>query len=245
MLEPHKWVNDLGPYFVRGYSKEALKYTLEHMKKVAIGCGVVAVLVVLAIGVGSFWAYRTARGYITQYAELGRVAELNTEIRNTSAYQPPMDRQLEASQVERYVTVQRAMLNRLGTRVRELETKYEQLAADLERSGRDANLRTILEVWGDVVSLVVDAKAAQVEALNAQHFSLAEYHWVRRQVMLALGLGHPGFNLELLAEDPVRILEALEQADAPPPEILQHNRALLVDHEDTVDEWLPLSFFGL
>ncbi len=64
-------------------------------------------------------------------------------------------------------------------------------------------------------------------------------------VLLAMGLGHPGFNLEMLASDPARLLEALEEADAPDMETLQHNRALLEEVGDELDEWLPLAFFGL
>lgn len=215
------------------------------MKKIAMGCGVVAVLVLVAVGVGTFWAYRTARAYLAQYAELEQVVQLNDTVQNTSPYSPPADERLTAGQVERYAAVQRAMAERLGGRLRALEEEYEALAQELEQRGRDINIRHLLNAWGDIISLVVTAKEAQVEALNEHRFSLEEYHWVRHQVLLAMGLGHPGFNLEMLASDPARLLEALEEADAPDVETLQHNRALLEEVGDEVDEWLPLAFFGL
>ena len=216
------------------------------MKKVAIGCGVVALVLVVALGIGGYLVARSARSYIESYAELAQVAELNQRVENRASFQPPADQRLTASQLDRYVSVQRAMLEQLGNRVRELEGKYSQLSEDLRAQGRDANVRELLSAWRDVISLVVSAKESQVNALNAAGFSLAEYHWVRQQVLLTLGVGYWGLNLEAIADDPASLLEALDASpDTLDADALQHNRELLSRYEDTYEEWLPLSFFGL
>lgn len=215
------------------------------MKKVAIGCGVVALVVLLALIGGGFWLARSARSYIQSYAELAQVAELNQRVVNRTPFQPPGDQRLTAAQLDRYVNVQRAMLDHLGNRMRELDSKYSQLSASLQEQGRDANIRELLTAWRDVVSLVVSAKEAQVNALNAAGFSLDEYQWIRQQVLMALGYGFLGLNLEAIAEDPAKLLEALEAPDTPDVDVLQFNRDLLRQYEDTYEDWLPLSFFGL
>lgn len=215
------------------------------MKKVAIGCGVLALIVLLAIMGGGYWFFRSARTYLHSYAELAQVAELNDQVANQSPYQPPADQRLTESQLDRYVQVQRTMLDHLGQRMTDLQGKYEQLAADLQEQGRDANVREILTAWRDVVSLVVSAKEAQVRALNDVGLSLNEYHWIRQQVLLTLGYGVFGMNLEAIADDPAQLLESLDAPDTLDPEVLQHNRALLQQYEDHYEDWLPLSFFGL
>ncbi len=215
------------------------------MKKVAIGCGVITVILLLAIIGGGYWLFRSARTYIASYAELAQVAELNEQIENRSPFQPPANQRLTEVQMQQFVQVQRTMLDHLGQRVRELEGKYEHLSADMREQGREANVREILGAWSDVVSLIVSAKEAQVQALNDARLSLAEYHWIRQQVLLTLGYGIFGLNVEAIAEDPALLLESLQAPDELDQEALQHNRALLQQYEDSYEEWLPLSFFGL
>jgi len=216
------------------------------MKKVAIGCGVVAALLMLALGIGSYFLYSSAKKYISGYAELAeQIPALNDQIRNTSAYRPPADGRLTAVQVERYIGIQQSILNELGARFRRLEAKYDQLTRNLEDQGREPNIRQLLDAWTDVVSLVVDAKAAQVKALNEAGYSLGEYYWIRQQVLMSLGYGAFAWNLEALADDPSKMLAPYSPADTASLDAMQHNRALLQEHEDTIENWLALSFFGL
>jgi hypothetical protein len=136
------------------------------------------------------------------------------------------------------------MVASLGDRVRKLDDKYKQLSRDLETKGRDANLSESLGAWGDVIALIVDAKREQVTALNAAGLSLSEYEWIRAQALLAMGYAAFGLNLEGLAGDSANFLGAGDST-APDVQALQRNRELLQPYEETVQEWLPLSFFGL
>lgn len=215
------------------------------MKKVGIGCAIVGGVMVIALVVAGMWAARTAKDYLEGYAELSKIPELNEQVANQSPYQAPADGRLTARQVEQYVSVQQSIREELGRRFRALEEKYDRLSETVEAEGRDANVREILQAWSDIVALVMDAKRAQVDALNETNLSLQEYHWIRTQTLMALGYGAIGFDLEALAEDPSNVLNAAQQADTPDMEAMQHNRALLTDYEESMEDWIALGFFGL
>jgi hypothetical protein len=215
------------------------------MKKVVIGCAVIAGLMMLVLGIGSYYLYSSAKKYVMGYAELAEIPALNEQIRNRAPYRPPADGRLTSVQVEQYVRIQQSIRNDLGARFREMESKYDQLSRRLDERDRDPGIREILEAWSDMVTLIVDAKKAQVGALNEAGLSLNEYHWIRQQTLMALGYGAFGWNLEALAEDPTRVLEGAAPVAPSDMETLQHNRALLQEYEETIEEWLALSFFGL
>ncbi len=212
------------------------------MKKVAIGCAVIAGLMVLVLGIGTYYITSKFRAV---YEDLAQISELNEQIADQRAYSPPADRRMTARQVEQYVGVQQVIRDRLGRRFNELDEKYGALSRALQDEERDPSIRELVGVWTDVLSLVMDAKRAQVDALNEAHMSLSEYHWIRQQTLMALGYGAFGWNLETLVEDPTRMLETAAPADSPDTEALQHNRALLQEYEDSIEEWLAISFFGL
>ena len=212
------------------------------MKKVAIGCAVVAGALALVLGIGAFWAFRAARGYVEDLAVLNQIPAMNEQIEDQSPYHPPADERMDADQVAKYAEVQRTMRQVLGARLDELEEKYSVL----QEMDRDPTMREVLGVWSDVATLVVQAKQAQVDAINAAGLSLEEYHWIRQQTLAALGYGVWGWDVEAIAEDPTEMLEAMQETDPPDAETLQYNRALLSDYEDELEEeWLALSFFGL
>jgi hypothetical protein len=108
----------------------------------------------------------------------------------------------------------------------------------------------LIGFWRDLGGVATEAKRRQVEALNEQGFSLAEYQWVREQAYLALGMESlaVGFGeLVTAARDGgISGMEDLarrqEQADqAVPPE----NRALVEPHREELAEWAPLALLGL
>jgi thiamine thiazole synthase len=93
--------------------------------------------------------------------------------------------------------------------------------------------------------LVIDAKRAQVEALNRHAFSLSEYDWVRARVLEALGLaGYATFDLQELVnsasegESPVQPSTATAVV---PPE----NVGLVQRWEDEFDEVVGFALVGL
>ena len=70
------------------------------MKKLAIGCGVV-VLVLGVAGAGvAFYLYRQVSSTISQFAELGQVPDLERSVRNREPFTPPASEELTDSQID-------------------------------------------------------------------------------------------------------------------------------------------------
>lgn len=215
------------------------------MKNLGIGCAIVAALLTLAVVLGSCFVIRKAKQFVGGYARLAEIPALNEQIRNQASYEPPADGRMQARQVEQYMAVQRDIHGRLGERFQELNEKYSQLSPQFDPQGRTANLGQSLGAMSDLIGLLMDAKRAQIDALNTAGLSLGEYQWVRQQTLLALGRGAVGFNLEALAGQPSTMGTVMAMPTAPDQQMLEQNRALLAPYEESMDQWLPLSFFGL
>jgi hypothetical protein len=93
---------------------------------------------------------------------------------------------------------------------------------------------------------MIEAKRAQVEALNQASFSLEEYHWVRQQVYAAVGIVAAGFDvkdIKQLAE------QAAGRGEREPAasigDVPERNKELVKPYEKKLQEWAPLAYFGL
>ncbi len=215
------------------------------MKNVAIGCGIVAAILTLAIGLGSCFLVHKAKQVVGTYAQLAELPALNEQIRNQSTYAPPEDGRLDARQIERFMAVQNGIHVRLGERFKQLDDKYSQMTQDLKQKGREASLGQSMGALNDLMSVLMEAKRAQVDALNSAGLSYSEYQWIRQQTLIALGQGMAGFNLEALAGNPAMAGSVLAMPAHLDPQVLEQNRALLEPYEGTMDQWLTLTFFGL
>jgi hypothetical protein len=221
------------------------------VRNVVLGCAVVLLLAVIAGGVAFYYFVWTpgraliasgTEAYAT-FEELGRIEE---GVEDRSPYTPPADRRLTGAQVDRLIAVQQSVRDDLGPRFEELEARYDS------RTGGDTDpsIRQVLGFWRDLGGLATEAKRRQVEALNEQGFSLAEYEWVREQAYLALGMEALAVGLDDVVtaarDGGLSGIEELsrrrEQADqAVPPE----NRALVEPHREQLAEWAPLALLGL
>jgi len=159
------------------------------MKKFAIGCfGVLVVLALVGGGITWFKVIKPGMEFAGGIAELGqRYSELNDSIENRSAYAPPPDGVLTETEFNRFLASQRSMRNQLEGRMEELQQKYEDLEQEIDQRGGQASISDMMGAYSDLTDLLIDAKQAQVDALNSQDFSLQEYNWVRGQVYRALG----------------------------------------------------------
>lgn len=170
------------------------------MKKVAIGCGIVVLLFAI-VGIGvSWWLFRKVSTTVSEFAAMSEVPALERSVRNTTAFEPPESGELTAPQLERLTKVQAAVRQRLGARFAEMEKKYKEFMVD----GRDAtalDIPQLLSAYRDLASSWIDAKRAQVEALNEANFSLDEYKWVRSQAYAALGLPIMEIDVAQIVED--------------------------------------------
>ena len=159
------------------------------MKNFAIGClGVLVVLAVAGGGIAWFKVIKPGMEFAGGIAELGReYSELNESIDNRSGFTPPAEGELNEDRFQRFLAAQRQMRNELEGRLSELQEKYESLEDEIDERGGQASLGDMMAAYGDLTGLLIDAKRAQVEALNSQNFSLQEYTWVRDQVYRAIG----------------------------------------------------------
>jgi len=156
------------------------------MKKLAIGCAVLLALGVVGAGGASYVAYRKVSSAFAGFAELGSLPELERSLRNQRPFAPPTDGGPSRAQIEHLVEVQEAVRARLGARAGEMERRYERLLAKERATAVDAP--EIISAYRDLASAYMDAKRAQVDALNRAGLSLEEYRWTRSQVYAALGM---------------------------------------------------------
>lgn len=169
------------------------------MKKLAIGCVVLLVLGIAGIAAVPYVLSRISRtvtsaaeGFV---AELSSLPELERAVQKQGPYTPPPSGQPSREQVERLVEVQQAIRTRLGPRAADLERRYHRLRT---RNNHD------LSDYREYAATYLDAKRAQVDALNRTGFSLDEYRWTRAQVYTALGV-------QLLDYDLSRIVATVNQ----------------------------------
>lgn len=219
------------------------------VKKLLSGCLIVAVLGVIGLGVAGYFAYRAASPYIQQgreYVEAAKtLPELDARVESRETFTAPPSGELTASQVERFARVQRHLRTALGTRVGEIEKKYESLKGS---SGQQPSPGELFSALREFIGLFVEARRYQVDALNKERFSQSEYDWVRARVYAAAGVQlSSAFDLRQI-EEMVRTGGARAGMDTRTvdlPEVPARNRALVKPYMNDVSQWLPLAFFGL
>jgi hypothetical protein len=216
------------------------------MKKLAIGCAVVIVLCMIGFGAVAFYTYYKFQQYAGQFKSFAEVAEMDKRISNTTSFPPPANGELTDDQVRRFVAVQQSMQTQLGSRLKELDAKYDQLNKMRQNEHRDANFSEAMGALGDLLSIIKEAKTAQVKALNDAHFSLSEYNWVREQFYTAAGIAAANINFSDMQD---AIKKAGGQADPDLEKLAhgapEHNRALIKPYLDKTKDWTPFAFFGL
>ena len=97
------------------------------MKKFAIGCGIVLLLVGIGAAGAAYYLYNRVASTLTQFAEIGQVPELERSVRNKSAFVPPASEELTDSQIEKLLKIQADVRSRIGERMAAFETE-EQIA---------------------------------------------------------------------------------------------------------------------
>jgi len=220
------------------------------VKKFVIGCLAVLVLGAIGVAVAGYFLYRAAspmiqdaRNYLEGMAEL---SELDKQIKNTAAYTAPANRELTEDQVKRFARVQDSVRASLGHRVAEIEKEYEHLR---KMSGSEQpSIGEVLSALKDLGSLFVQTRRFQVDALNQEGFSQAEYSWVHDRVYEAAGLEVANTIDFKKMEEALRKGSGLDTTKAPQLpafEVPENNRALIKPYMSRMDEWIPLAFFGL
>jgi hypothetical protein len=217
------------------------------VKKLAIGCAGLLLVVMVAGAVGSYFVYRKVKTTITAFTEFSAIPDLERQVRNRTPFAAPASGEFSSDQLERLLNVQERVRGQLGQRFAELEKKYRALSERPDATLLD--LPQIVSAYSDLASAYMEAKRAQVEALNEANFSLEEYRWVRNQAYAALGLA-------IMDIDVARIIEDVKSGETSPsyepalsgsigPSGPEQNRTLIQAYQKKLEENVALSFFGL
>lgn len=210
------------------------------MKKLAIGCGVIALVLVVAAGAGLYYVTSKARGYLRQVEAL---AAVDKRLVNNAAFTPPPRGELDADMVKRFAAVQDSMRARLGSRIDELTVKQDQFLRQQQAERRDASAMEAFTVIKDMMGLILQLKNAQVDALNEQRFSLEEYYWVRQHVYAAAGTNvtDAGLNnLRDLLKDSGTTVPRVQ----PLGELPARNKELVAPLLPRFKDWAVIASFG-
>ena len=216
-----------------------------EMKKIAIGCGIVVLLLAVAAAVGSYLVYRKVSSAFGDFAQLASVPDIERSVRNQSAFTPSSSGELTDSQMQRFLRVQATVRSRLGQRAAEIERKYRTL---LEKDKATAlDFPELVSAYRDLAAGYVEAKRVQVEALNEAGFSLAEYRWIRNQAYAALGMPMMDLDVAKIIDDvragrtPGQPERSFPVGPTGPPV----NQEVVKPHRKLLEDNAGLAFFGL
>jgi hypothetical protein len=219
------------------------------MKKLAIGCGIVLVVALIATAVGTYFVVNKVRSTVAGVAELGKVPDLERRVRTRSTFVPPDSGKLTADQVARYVAVRQQVRQKMGDRFKQIDSKYKSLMERVDRDQHTAlDVPQLIGVYQELAGLYVLGKQAQVDALNAKNLSIGEYRWIQQQAYIAIGMPVMNMDVSRFIDDVKegRTPEHPGQMALPVPSTgPDKNKALVEPHRKLLEDNASLSFFGL
>ncbi len=219
------------------------------MKKILIALAVIVVLVVGALFAGGYYVYSKARAFL---APIQQYAALDKDVANTASFTAPSNGELTEDMVKRFMAVQESMMTKLGPTVDEMKAKQDAFLQREHDEHRDATPGENFTVVTDMMKFILIAKNAWTDALNQQHFSIDEYHWVRGRVYAAAGMSIEELGLRNLSQqlkaggigsNPGSITLTNEVASNEP--VPDHNRKLIAPYVPKMQNWAVFAFFGL
>lgn len=217
------------------------------MKKWVFGC--LGLLLIVGVG-GGYLGYRflylPGKAYVQSFTQLKVIPELNAKVENKTPFTAPAGDVLTTQSVERLIRTQKAIHENLGARVKELEAKYKTVNERLKNSDERPSFGEMMSALKDLSGLFVDAKEAQVQALNAEGLSLAEYEWTRARVYEALGIPI-NTTLQQIIRDAASGKAPDVEAIKNPPEVHvpEANREVVKPYAKELTEDAALAFFAL
>jgi hypothetical protein len=214
------------------------------MKKTGVALLIAGGVLLLALGgAGTVFYVKVYRPIGSPLmAMAGGKALEERRLQNRVEFLPPASGQLTAEQTTKFVGVEDEVLKQVASGIAVLT----QGQRDLEQA-RDANalsVRTALRVFGDIKAVYLNAKVAQIDAMNRANFSKAEFEWVRRQLYRAAGLRLSQVDVsDVLAgvPDPTVVVRQFELTGSVP----EQNQHLALPFASKLETWNALGFFGL
>lgn len=225
------------------------------MGRFAIGCLFGALVLAAAIGGGAYVLYRAASpvmervtGVTEGVRKMADASDIERGLTTTARFDPPGSGELSEAQVARFLRVQEAVIAALGQRADAFGAKYTELTSPgPDGEARVPTLPELLSALSELSSIYLDARRAQVAAMNRDAFSRDEFSWVRVRVYQAAGLDVLRYD----ARDLERLIAAMASgARLDPPEVRlpdapERNKALVAPHAARIARWIGLAAFGL
>jgi hypothetical protein len=217
------------------------------MKKLAIGCLVIVVVAGAAIAGITYYGYMKVRSTVAQLAELGKIGEIEKGVRVKTPFVPPASGELTKTQVSQLIQIQDFVHDRLGQNVAKFQSNYQSLAQ--KKDATVVDLPQLLSAYRDLAATWLDAKHAQVDALNTAGISLEEYRWIRQQAYHALDV--PFFDIDFTKlADQVSNAASKQTAELPVTgpsgtPVSAASKALVEPFRKKLEDYIPLAAFGL
>jgi len=214
------------------------------MKGLGVGLLIAAGVLLLVIGTaGTVFYVKVYRPIGGPIAAMGIAKTLEERrLQNRAEFLPPSSGELTGEQAANFAAVEEAVQTQLATGTGILTQKQ----ADLERaSTADAlSVRTTLLAFGEIKDVYLNAKVAQIDAMNRAKFSKEEFEWVRKQLYSAAGLRLSQLDVsEVLGGVRDAMVEVRQfKPGGPVPEV---NQRLARPLASKLQAWLALGFFGL
>jgi hypothetical protein len=221
------------------------------VKKLAFGCLAIVVICCVALGVALYFGYRAFSPMIDNAtAVLEQVKEAAAQgdrLENSTRYVAPTDGELTEAQVRRFLAVHDRMRSSLGPRWNDLQTQAYRIQEQAKTDARELSFPELVTMVRSLGSIIVEARRAHVDALNAEQFSSSEYNWVKLRAYEAAGLeavqGIDWSEVEAaIKEGADRV--GVREPRVPEPDVPQRNRELVKPHLDALKAWLPLTMLG-
>jgi hypothetical protein len=224
------------------------------MKKLVAGCLLLAVLAGVALGAALYFGYRAMTPMIDNASacvqQVRDAAAQSSRLENTSRYTPPADGTLTEAQVRRFLGVHERTRQALGSRWDELQAQADRIGQQAKQDAREVSLSEVVTMFRAAGGLIVEARRAHVDALNAEQFSTGEYNWVKLRAYEAAGLeAVEGIDWASI-QDAIRQgatkigVEEPTLPDVPRPDVPDRNRELVKPHYDELKAWVPLTVLG-
>jgi hypothetical protein len=159
----------------------------DPMKKLAIGLLIVAAVLVLAVVAAGTFYYVKIYPITSPLAAVVGGARLEERLlENRDPFVAPVSGELTAEEAAKFVAVEEAVQERVGRNLALLADTATRLRV-ASRNG-ELSLKEMLPGLGAVKKVYLQAKMAQVEAMNKAGFSKAEFEWVRQELYHAAAL---------------------------------------------------------
>lgn len=213
------------------------------MAKLRTALLVVAGTIVLLLVIGGTFFYLRVYKPISSPLMAMSTARILEERRltNHDPFTATGSGKLTADQVRRFVAVEETVDTKVAGGAAALAAQQ----AALERADADGQLtvRTALSAFGEIKPILMDAKMTQIDAMNRERFSKAEFEWVRNQL-------YRGAGLRFARIDVSEILDGVQDAgvrvraapDGPAPDA---NRVFAQPLAARLEQWRAFAFFGL